>query len=76
MRVSNPQISLFLEVSDGNVTRVIEFEGHSRNNVYLRGCRPEMVHTGDAIGIDIEPMRTGEEGGYVKTFITKDGTEF
>ena len=76
MRVANPHIALFLEITDGKGTRVIEYEGHSRNNVYRRGWRPEMVHTGDTINIDIAPMRTGEDGGYVKTFITKDGTEF
>lgn len=76
MRVANPHIALFLEVTDANGTRVIEYEGHSRNNVYRRGWRPEMVHTGDPIGIDIAPMRTGEDGGYVKTFVLKDGTEF
>ena len=71
MRVANPHIALFLEVTDDKGTRVIEYEGHSRNNVYRRGWRPEMVHTGDTIGIDIAPMRTGEDGGYVKTFITE-----
>jgi hypothetical protein len=76
MRVANPHIALFLEVTDSKGTRVIEFEGHSRNNVYRRGWRPEMVHTGDAIAIDIAPMRTGEDGGYVKTFILGSGTEF
>jgi hypothetical protein len=76
MRVANPHIALFLEVADDKGKRVIEFEGHSRNNVYRRGWRPEMVHTGDSIAIDIAPMRTGEDGGYVKTFIMKDGTEF
>lgn len=76
MRVANPHIALFLEVTDDKGTRVIEYEGHSRNNVYRRGWRPEMVHEGDKISIDIAPMRTGEDGGYVKTFITKDGTEF
>jgi len=76
MRVANPHIALFLEVTDDKGKRVIEYEGHSRNNVYRRGWRPEMVHTGDAIAIDIAPMRTGEDGGYVKTFIIKDGTEF
>jgi hypothetical protein len=35
-----------------------------------------MVHDGDKISIDIAPMRTGDDGGYVKTFIMKDGTEF
>jgi Family of unknown function (DUF6152) len=76
MRVANPHIALFLEVTDAKGTRLIEYEGHSRNNVYRRGWRPEMVNTGDTIGIDIAPMRTGEDGGYVKTFIAKDGKEF
>ena len=76
MRVANPHIALFLEIKDDKGTRVIEYEGHSRNNVYRRGWRPDMVHTGDTINIDIAPMRTGEDGGYVKTFILKDGTEF
>jgi hypothetical protein len=76
MRVANPHIALFLEVTDDKGTRVIEYEGHSRNNVYRRGWRPDMVHTGDTIGIDIAPMRTGEDGGYVKSFVLKDGTEF
>jgi hypothetical protein len=76
MRVANPHIALFLEVTDAKGTRVIEYEGHSRNNVYRRGWRPEMVNTGDTISIDIAPMRTGEDGGYVKAFIMKDGSEF
>jgi hypothetical protein len=76
IRVANPHIALFLEVADDKGTRVIEFEGHSRNNVYRRGWRPERVNAGDAISIDIAPTRSGEDGGYVKTFILKDGTEF
>lgn len=76
MRVANPHIALFLEVTDDKGKRVIEYEGHSRNNVFRRGWRPEMVHEGDTISIDIAPMRTGEDGGYVKTFIMKDGKEF
>jgi cytochrome c-type biogenesis protein CcmE len=76
MSVANPHITLFLEVKDDQGTRVIEYEGHSRNNVYRRGWRPDMVHEGDTIAIDIAPMRTGEDGGYVKTFILEDGREF
>jgi hypothetical protein len=76
MRVANPHIALFLEVADDRGKRVIEYEGHSRNNVYRRGWRPEMVNAGDTISIDIAPLRSGEDGGYVKTFILKDGTEF
>jgi hypothetical protein len=76
MSVANPHIALVLEVNDDKGARVIEFEGHSRNNVYRRGWRPEMVNLGDEIAIDIAPLRTGEDGGYVKSFILKDGTEF
>jgi hypothetical protein len=75
MRVQSAY-ALFLEVKDDKGTRVIEYDGHSRNNVYRRGWRPDMVHEGDTISIDIAPMRTGEDGGYVKNFILKDGTEF
>jgi hypothetical protein len=76
MRVANPHIALFLAIEDAKGPRVIEFEGHSRNNVYRRGWRDGLVHTGDTISIDIAPLRTGEDGGYVKAFILKDGTEF
>jgi len=76
MRVANPHIALFLEITDDQGTRIIEFEGHSRNNVYRRGWRPDLVSTGDAISIDIAPLHTGADGGYVKTFILGDGTEF
>jgi hypothetical protein len=65
-----------MEVKGEKGPRIIEFEGHSRNNVYRRGWRPEMVHPGDTISIDIAPLRAGGDGGYVKTFILKDGTEF
>lgn len=74
--VANPHIDLVLEVDDGKGKREIRFEGHSRNNVYRRGWRPDMVHVGDSITIEIAPTRSGEDGGYVKNFILADGTEF
>ena len=76
LRIANPHTALFLEVKDAKGARVVEFEGHSRNNVYRRGWRPEMVHPGDTINIEIAPLREGGDGGYVKNFILKDGTEF
>jgi hypothetical protein len=77
IRIENPHTALVLEVKgDKGSTKVVEFEGHSRNNVYRRGWRPDMVHAGDTISIDIAPLRAGGDGGYVKTFILKDGTEF
>ena len=76
LRIANPHTALFLEVKDAKGKRVVEFEGHSRNNVYRRGWRPERVHPGDTISIEIAPLREGGDGGYVKNFILKDGTGF
>ena len=76
MEVANPHIELVLTVEDEKGKRDIEYEGHSRNNVFRRGWRPDMVQLGDAIAIEIAPMRNGEDGGYVKNFILKDGTQF
>jgi hypothetical protein len=74
--VANPHIHLVLEVEDEKGRREIEYEGHSRNNVYRRGWRPDMVNVGDTLTIEIAPMRNGEDGGYVKNFVLKDGTRF
>jgi len=76
LKVENPHGKLVLEVNDDQGAREIEFEAHSRNNIYRRGWRPGMVHTGDKIAIDIAPLRAGGDGGYVKSFILSDGTEF
>lgn len=73
-RFSNPHAKIILEVTDDKRgTRNIEFEGHSRNNMYRQGFRPEMMTVGDKITIRIAPMRTGEDGGYVTALITADG---
>jgi hypothetical protein len=74
--VANPHIHLVLDVDDEKGQREIEFEGHSRNNVYRRGWRPDMLNVGDTLTIEIAPMRSGEDGGYVKNFVLKDGTRF
>jgi Family of unknown function (DUF6152) len=76
IKVENPHTALVLAVEDDKGMRDIEFEGHSRNNVYRRGWRPDKVHVGDRVAIDIAPTRSGEDGGYIKTFILDDGTEF
>lgn len=69
----NPHAHIMLEVSDERGTRDIEFEGHSRNNMYRQGLRPEMMRVGDEITIRIAPMRDGTDGGYVTALITADG---
>ncbi len=75
--VRNPHIKLILEVEneDGEL-KEIEYEGHSRNNVFRRGWRPDMLDVGDTVTIGIAPMRDGEEGGYIKDFHLQDGTVF
>lgn len=74
-RFANPHMRLILEVTDDERgTREIEYEGHSRNNMYREGFRPEMFAAGDAITIQIAPMRSGADGGYVTALITPDGT--
>ena len=77
LEVANPHIKLILEVTDeaGNV-KEIEFEGHSRNNVYRRGWRPDMLKEGDTVTINIAPMRSGEDGGYIHSFTLQDGRSF
>lgn len=74
-RFSNPHAKIILTITDAKRgTRDVEFEGHSRNNMYRQGLRPEMMAVGDKITIRIAPMRNGEDGGYVTALLTADGT--
>jgi len=73
IEVVNPHMELVLRVSDSKGTRDIEYEGHSRNNVYRSGWRDGVVKVGDKIKIDIAPKRDGSDGGYVRAFITAKG---
>ena len=77
LSISNPHLALTLAVkqADGS-TRQITFEGHSRNNIYRRGWRPDMVKAGDTVTIYIAPKRDGEDGGYVQSWELADGTKF
>ena len=75
--VSNPHIDLILEIANDNgTTKEVQFEGHSRNNVYRRGWRPGAFEEGDVITIFIAPMRNGEDGGYIQEFELADGKKF
>jgi hypothetical protein len=75
--VSNPHIDLVLEqpAADGS-TKQVQYEGHSRNNVFRRGWRPDMMSEGDSVTIFIAPMRNGEDGGYIQSFKLQDGRTF
>ena len=72
-RFANPHARIVLEVTDERGARDIEFEGHSRNNMYREGLRPDMMKLGDTITIQIAPMRNGADGGYVTAIVGPDG---
>ena len=74
-RILNPHGKLVVRVTDAKGTRSIEFETHSRNNVYRAGYRDGMVKAGDKIKVYIAPNRDGTDGGYLVAFETADGTK-
>ena len=77
INVANPHIKLVLIVTDdGGNNKEIYFEGHSRNNVYRRSWRPDWVKEGDKVTINIAPMKSGSDGGYIQSFTLQDGRSF
>jgi DNA/RNA endonuclease YhcR with UshA esterase domain len=73
----NPHTKLVLEImrKDGTVGPV-EFESHSRNNIYRRGWRENMVTIGEKVTIKIAPRKDGADGGYVTEYTLADGRKF
>lgn len=71
--IANPHGRLVVQVSDAKGAHDVEFETHSRNNVYRAGYRDGMVKAGDKITLSIAPNRDGSEGGYVTGFVTAKG---
>jgi hypothetical protein len=78
IEVRNPHIKLIMEVPTASGgAKEIEYEGHSRNNVFRRGWRPDDVKVGDQLTIGIAPLRDGsDEGGYITSFKLAGGKEF
>ena len=76
VRMANPHMRLILTVTDDKGTRDIEYEGHSLNNLYRAGWRPDSVKAGDKITVTIAPRKDGEDGGYVTKVKMADGKEF
>lgn len=76
IRPANPHLRLVLTVTDEKGTRDILFEGHSLNNFYRSGWRPDMVKPGDKIEVMIAPRKDGSDGGYVTGVRTADGKVF
>ncbi len=76
IRVINPHMSLTLIVSnDAGKTRAIDFEGHSVNNFYRAGWRPDLVRVGDKIRVRYNPRKDGRDGGFVNGFVAANGHE-
>jgi hypothetical protein len=75
VRVINPHMSLTLEVGDARSAKDVEFEGHSLNNFYRAGWRPNMIKVGDKIKVRFAPRKDQEPGGFVSAFVTSDGHE-
>jgi hypothetical protein len=72
-QIMNPHGKLVLQVTDTKGSRAIEFETHSRNNVYRSGYRDGMIKAGDKLKIFIAPNRDGSDGGYLVAFETAAG---
>ena len=72
----NPHMRLILHVKDAKGERDIEFEGHSTNNMYRAGYRDKMIKFGDTITVNVAPLKTGAEGGYVTAAVTASGQRF
>ena len=72
----NPHMRLTLEVKDAKGSHEVKLEGHSTNNMYRNGFRKGMVNAGDAITVNVAPLRSGEEGGYVLGATAANGDYF
>ena len=72
----NPHMRLVLHVKDAKGERDIEFEGHSTNNMYRAGYRDKMIKFGDTITVNVAPLKTGGDGGYVTAAVTASGQRF
>ena len=73
VEVVNPHTHMLVTITDERGTRDWNFEGHSASNFYRGGYRRGSVQAGDPITVTIAPMRDGSDGGYIVSFITKDG---
>src|SRR5215470_5738880 len=62
IRVINPHMSLVLVVTDAKGAHEISFEGHSVNNFYRAGWRPDSVKVGDKIKVRFAPRKDGHDG--------------
>lgn len=74
-QIMNPHGKLVLHVTDAKGARDIEFETHSRNNVYRAGYRDGMMKAGDKVKVFVAPNRDGSDGGYLVAFETAAGEQ-
>ena len=74
----NPHMRMVIELknADGKGTHIVNFEGHSTNNMYRAGYRKGMVKVGETITVNAAPYKDGTEGGYVISAKLADGRFF
>ena len=74
----NPHMRMTLEVKNPNGAGVheVKLEGHSTNNMYRNGYRKGMVNVGDTVSVNVAPLRSGDEGGYVLGATAQNGDYF
>jgi soluble cytochrome b562 len=73
---ANPHMRMTLEVKDAKGSHEVKLEGHSTNNMYRNGYRKGMVNVGDAVTVNVAPLRNGDEGGYVLGATAANGDYF
>ncbi len=66
----NPHLLITLEVTNDKGPHLVQFEGHSLNNMYRDGYRKGMVSIGDKITVNTAPLKSAAEGGYVVSVVT------
>lgn len=77
VKFRNPHMSLTLTVTEGGVTKTIDFvEGAPANMLARLGLRPEFIAPGQEITAIGAPRRDNPDAWFLKTVILADGTRF
>lgn len=77
LHIENPHAAIILEVTDEDRgTRNITFEGMSASIFYRSGYYNGAVEEGDSLRITAAPRHDGEDGGFIISFVNKDGEVF
>ena len=71
---TNPHVYIFVEVLDGKGGKTqYALECTSPNVLMRAGWKPSTVKVGDAVSVDLYPLRNGQPGGLLDTMTLPDG---